>query len=127
MITTFRVSLPTTQAVSPISVLLQPQKKRVKKIVIWAVDPASANHTPIVTAGWRLFASGRLVIPADGSMDNSVVTNAGEGKWAPLPETPLYLDFRYFEIDGPPYNLEFKFFNSAATTLSVAGMLIGSD
>lgn len=121
---TFRVNVPNaTPALSPITLTLKPLARFVKKMI----GPWSNTTTlDMSKTGFRFLDRGnsQFLIPDVGSNDNAIQANAGEAGWAPIMSAPTEIDFLDQELQGPPYELNFQFYNTAAAAIIVAGIVV---
>lgn len=128
-VTSFRVLVPaTTPAISPVSVTVNPISSGLIHLSMFVIAEAAALES-FGTFGWRAKNNGVPLIPDNGSKDAGFTVNAQSEAWGGLPKSGsnIELDLFGMELNGPPYNLTFEFYNSSATFREVAGLVVSAE
>lgn len=118
---TFRVNVPTaTTAKNPVVHKLTSGASALHSLMIWS---ANAN-ADISECGFQLTNRlGTAIIPDIGSHDGFAFAN-GEDGWSPIPSQPHPIPLFDQVLEGPPYILEFRFYNIDAAAILVAGVCV---
>ncbi len=117
---TFRVNVPlSTPANNPLTLNLVSQASAIQSITIWS---PSANAS-LEKCGYRLTNRlGTTLIPDMGSKDNFAFSS-GEDGWAPIPPQAAAMPMNDQVLEGPPYILQFKFYNIDAAAILIGGII----
>lgn len=120
-ILTFRVNVPNgTTAKNPVIHKLISGASALHSLMIWTAN----TNADFSECGFQLINRlGTAIIPDIGSHDGFTYAN-GEDGWSPIPTQPHPIPMFDQVLEGPPYILEFKFYNIDAASILVAGLAI---
>lgn len=122
-IQSFRVKVPTaTAALSPVVIQLKPMARFIREMIGPYCLTANLD---ISKTGWRLLdrANSQRLIPDTGSEDNAIQVNPGEAGWAPLMPSAQKLSLDDQQLQGPPYEINFQFYNTTGADIFVGGFV----
>lgn len=121
---TFRVSVPlSTPARTPLVHDLVSGASAIQSVMIWS----PSTNLAIDKSGYQICNRlGVTILPEIGSHDNFGFGNAEDG-WAPIPSTPRQIPMSNQVIEGPPYTLRLKFYNTDAAAILVAGYVVVTE
>lgn len=117
---TFRVNVPNgTTARNPVIHKLISGASALHSVMIWTPQVAGMDKR-----GYQLVnRSGVSIIPEIGSHDAFAFGDAEDG-WASVPTQPHPIPLFDAVIEGPPYILEFRFYNIDAAAVLIGGFAI---